>query len=77
MGINYYRLTQVDFDGKRETFNVVSCSRDMDNKPIEHTKYFNNLGQEINKPLEGYYLEITTYVDGTIKVNKRHIIRNY
>ncbi len=77
MTTNYYRLTQVDYDGKRETFNTVSCSRDMDNKPIENTKYFNSLGQEINKPLEGYYLQVTTYVDGTVKANKRHIIRNY
>jgi len=76
VGINYYRLTQVDFDGNSETFNIINCSIYLNDPPVDNIKYFNNLGQEINKPLEGYYLEVITYVDGSKRVNKKFIILN-
>lgn len=74
-GTNYYRLTQFDYDGNSQTFNVVSCTSGGKEKEINFTKYYNNIGQEISKPLYGYYLEIIWYKDETQRVNKRFIIK--
>jgi hypothetical protein len=75
-GINYYRLTQYDFDGKSETFNIVSCNKDICNKEIKRIIYYNNIGQEIGKPINGYYLEVIEYIDESININKRFILKD-
>lgn len=58
--INYYRLTQVDFDGQQETFHVVS----VDNRTGKTlVKRFNLAGQEVNEFYKGMVIEL--FDDGT------------
>lgn len=35
-GLNYYRLTQVDFDGKKETFKIIAISRESVTNDIKY-----------------------------------------
>ncbi len=59
--INYYRLTQVDFDGVQETFDIISIDNTRDKKKI--LKITNTIGQEVSLDTKG--LLIITYTDGT------------
>lgn len=59
--INYYRLTQVDFDGKRETFEIVSIDNSSDRKLI---KTVNMIGQEVNENYKGVVIDY--YDDNTV-----------
>src|SRR5690554_6634943 len=61
LAINYYRLTQVDFDGKRETFEIVSIDNSSDRKLI---KTVNMIGQEINENYKGVVIDY--YDDNTV-----------
>jgi hypothetical protein len=58
--INYYRLTQVDYDGKRETFQIVSIDNKHDRNLI---KRVNMIGQEVNQNYKGIVIEY--YDDNT------------
>jgi len=76
-GINYYRLTQVDFDGQQEMFDIISCLKNINNGDIERVDYYNLLGQLIsttNNPSEmnqqGLFLITTTYKNGDIRTEK-------
>lgn len=60
-GINYYRLAQVDYDGKKETFNTVSIDNNSNKKLI---KRINTMGQEVNENFRG--IVILYYSDGSI-----------
>jgi hypothetical protein len=62
-GICYYRLTQVDFDGTREMFNIVSVKNEAINEiilypnPISkylHLEYFSEFDDEFNIIIESY-----------------------
>ena len=65
-GFNYYRLVQVDIDGKSEIYGPIVIDNTIRNKHI--VKYVNSMGQEIN-PLNTIGLVIEVYSDGsTIKV---------
>jgi hypothetical protein len=59
--INYYRLTQIDFDGKYETFHSVSVDNRIHNKHV--TKIINLMGQEVEESYNGVIIII--YSDGT------------
>ena len=59
--VNYYRLTQVDFNGVYETFDIISINNSRKQKQI--LKITNTLGQEVSKDTKG--LLIITYTDGT------------
>ena len=59
--INYYRLTQVDFNGVSETFNIISVNNTKKQKQI--VRITNTLGQEV--PIETKGLLIITYEDGS------------
>ena len=64
--INYYRLSQYDFNGFYEIFDPIS----IDNRVLERrvVKYLNILGQEIDYEKinsEGVYIEV--YDDRTTK----------
>lgn len=61
--INYYRLTQVDFDGRRETFKIISIDNRITPKVLKKT--INFFGQEVNEFEKGLLIEI--YTDGTVK----------
>lgn len=58
MGDNYYRLTQVDFDGKSETFEVILVKVDINIEPKEIVKLFNVQGQEVNKYYQGIIFQL-------------------
>ena len=58
MGDNYYRLTQVDFDGKSETFEVILVRVDINIEPKEIVKLFNVQGQEVNKYYQGIIFQL-------------------
>jgi len=64
--INYYRLTQTDFNGKSESFNIIAIN----NKYLsigEAVKVINLLGQDVDKDYTG--MRILIYEDG-IRVKK-------
>ena len=60
--VNYYYLTQTDFDGKTKKYEIIS----IDNRLIvsELVRITNILGQDINLDTPG--LKIFHYTDGTI-----------
>lgn len=60
-GINYYRLSQIDFDGKSEMFKTIAVNNAGKTKEV---LYFTNLlGQIVNDDVRG--LVIVYYTDGT------------
>lgn len=62
--VNYYRLSQTDFDGTREYFQIVSIHNTNTDKNI--VKLINLSGQEIDEiNATGVYIEV--YDDGTMK----------
>ena len=61
-GFNYYRLVQVDIDGKSEIYGPVVIDNTIKNKHI--VKYVNLMGQEIN-PSNTIGLVIEVYSDGS------------
>lgn len=61
--LNYYRLTQVDFDGKSKIHNVITIDNRTQNRTL--VKVVNMLGQEIDPNTSGQVIEI--YDDGTIE----------
>lgn len=61
-GINYYRLVQIDFDGKSEIFGPIAIDNTLIHKRV--VKYVNSMGQEVN-PLNTIGLVIEVYSDGS------------
>lgn len=59
--LNYYRLTQTDYDGNSVTFPILVIDNTI--KPKEIIKITNFLGQEVPENFEG--LRIIFYSDGT------------
>ena len=55
-GLSYYRLTQVDFDGERETFNSVSVTITYE-KPVL-IKKISLLGYEVRNDYKGLVIEV-------------------
>ncbi len=66
-GINYYRLTQVDFDGRKETFPMKSVyfGSNQRNFDIIPNLAFNNVKIEFEKPVENGRLHIYN-IDGQL-----------
>lgn len=60
-GINYYRLTQTDYNGQHETFNIIAINNYKESPKILKTT--NMMGQEVSNDFEG--LRIVYYSDGT------------
>ncbi len=61
--INYYRLSQTDFDGYHEYFNVISINNVLSQRKI--LKVINTLGQEVDINSKGIML--IYYNDGSIE----------
>jgi hypothetical protein len=61
--INYYRITQVDFDGQFKIYGPISINNSYKIKKI--IKIINGTGQEVDEHATGILFEI--YEDGTIK----------
>lgn len=71
--INYYRLTQIDYDGQSETFNLISINNLQAPKQI--IKVVNMMGQEINKDYVG--LRIIYFSNGeVIKIHGKYVPGN-
>lgn len=60
--INYYRLTQVDFNGEYKVFNTISIDNQNKRTLI---KTINMMGQEVNENYKGVVIHI--YSDGSIE----------
>jgi hypothetical protein len=60
-GINYYKLTQTDFDGNKDTFRIVSINTKYN---INNQNYMviNLFGQEVSKDYNG--IRVIVYEDG-------------
>tara|TARA_R110001592_G_scaffold54758_2_gene167747 strand:+ start:7466 stop:9022 length:1557 start_codon:yes stop_codon:yes gene_type:complete len=58
MGDNYYRLTQIDFDGRSETFDIILVEVCSCKEPNEIIKLFNIQGQEVNKHYRGIVFQL-------------------
>lgn len=68
--INYYRLTQTDYNGESESFNVISINNLKESKEI--VKILNTMGQEINVDYIG--LRIIYFGNGDVlKINGRYV----
>lgn len=61
--INYYRITQVDFDGNFKVYGPIDINNLESKKEI--VKYVNPLGQEVGDNYKGILFEV--YSDGTTK----------
>lgn len=60
--INYYKLTQVDFDGKYKEYGPIAVDNRV--KVQKVVRYVNLMGQEVNpNSAHGFYFEL--YEDGT------------
>ena len=60
---NFYRLTQVDFDGNYEIFNVITIDNSITTKTL--IKVVNIMGQEVKTNHKGLVIEM--YTDGTTR----------
>lgn len=72
IGYNYYKLTQVDYDGNQESFNLVSCEKHTNDRLVKKVEYYNSLGQEVGKHTLGFIIIVTRYLNGEISVDKIH-----
>jgi len=61
--INYYQLTQTDYDGNSVTYNMISIDNKIKNKII--SSMVNLLGQEVNENYRG--IVVVTYTDGSVE----------
>ncbi len=61
--INYYRLTQYDFDGKYKSFKIIAVDNFKGMPTI--IRRTNILGQDVPKDYKG--LKIVTYSDGSVR----------
>lgn len=61
-GVDYYRLSQTDFNGQKETFNIIAVENRVVEKKV--VRITNLLGQEMEPGYEG--LRIIYYSDGTV-----------
>lgn len=67
--LDYYRLSQTDFDGKSETFNIISINKNIEEP--EYTRYYNLMGQEIDhNHLSGLVIVEYHYKSGRVERNK-------
>jgi hypothetical protein len=60
--INYYRLTQVDYDGNFKQYGPIAVDNRNDMIVIKH---INLLGQDVNSSTSGVLFEV--YEDGSMK----------
>ena len=60
-GINYYKLTQIDFDGKRKTFPITACIYDPDYLYSSKEEVYTWSGEKVNRiDTPGIYVVQTT-----------------
>ncbi len=61
--IDYYKLTQVDFDGKFEDHKIIAVNKNKENPT--HIRYFNIMGQEVLKEnLSGIIIKEINFKSG-------------
>lgn len=62
---NYYRLSQVDFNGEIEVFNIIVVDTELIKKLPKLIKTTNYMGQEVGNDYKGFMIEM--YDNGTTK----------
>lgn len=63
VGVNYYRLTEVDLNGKKTTFDMTACNFSLDALRIKTMRIFNQSGSLI-KEVNGEDLDVkATFTD--------------
>lgn len=72
-GDNYYKLTQVDFDGSSETFSTIGCPNHVEMREPQKVTYMNYMGQEIKALQSGLYIRHTIYTNGDIEVTQVYL----
>ncbi|MBC9810971.1 hypothetical protein H9Y05_00640 [Crocinitomicaceae bacterium CZZ-1] len=60
--VNYYRLKQIDFDGREKSSDIISLDNSLKTKVLD--KIVNTMGQLVDETYRG--LKIYMYTDGTI-----------
>ena len=60
-GVNYYRLKQIDFNGVYELYGPIQC--EFIKQAEKKVEYYNLLGQVINKPQSGVFIQKTIIGD--------------
>jgi hypothetical protein len=68
--ITYYRLTQVDYNGQRETFNIISVEIKPDKRIVKSVKCYDLLGRNSDCNQPGIHIEITEYTNSETRVKK-------
>ena len=64
--INYYRLSQVDFDGRYKYFELASVDNRKNQRGIQHIKTFDILGREVSDDCRG--IVILLYSNGSTQL---------
>lgn len=61
--VTYYRLNQIDYDGKSEYSNIISIESEIEKKDdILNVRYFTILGNEIyEEPKSGFYIKVSEF----------------
>jgi hypothetical protein len=70
-GPNYYRITQVDFDGTKDVSHVINCVKV--GYIVESITYYSYTGKPVTNPTTGFYLKVTRYTNGKIVVKKIYL----
>jgi hypothetical protein len=75
-GDHYYRLTQVDHDGKYETFKIIGCQKYINDKAVEKIEYYDYMGRQIMIEPHGFVIKKTIYRYGDPTFEKFYISEN-
>lgn len=62
--ITYYRLNQIDFDGKTKTFDIIAVTRNGGDNDLKVIGIYNMIGQEVTEEYDG--IKVYYFSNGSI-----------